>query len=225
MSEVFEEEPWEADISAMLGQLPAVEPPPGFLASAVDRRPMFAGRTMVGLGAAALVVFVAAAGLGGLDKPQVVPELDALAARHSSAAAGLADPEFEAVDTADGPPISLPNDFEPEAVFEAEELSQSVYATGDDDQVSVFSQPGRVDWEKLPAEGLEVLEGHTAWVDPDAGVLVFEAEDSTVTVVGLSSNELSDLLGGLPGAGGGLVDVVRDAAGVLSAEVGFPSLS
>ncbi len=224
MSEVFEEEAWEADISAMLGQLPAVEPPPGFLANAVDRRPLFAGRTLAGLGLAAVAVFVAAAGMGGLDQPHVVPELDALAARHSSAAAGVPDPDFEAVDRAGGPPISLPGNFEAEAVFEAEELSQSVYATGDDDPVSVFSQPGSVDWEKLPAEGLEVLEGNKAWVDSDAGVLVFEADDSTVTVVGLSSSELSDLLSGLPGAGGGLVDVLRDATAVLSAELGFPNL-
>lgn len=225
MSEVFEEEPWEAEISNILGQLPEVEPPPGFLAGAVDHRPLFAARTMLGLGLAAAAVFVAASALGGLDRPHVVPELDALAARHSSAAAGVADPDYEVVDNAGGPPISLPGNFEPEAVFEADELSQSVYATGDNDPVSVFSQPGRVDWEKLPAEGLEVLEGNRAWVDPDAGVLVFEADDSTVTVVGLSSGELSDLLSGLPGAGGGLVAGLRDAAAVLSAELGFPSLS
>ena len=52
------EEPWEADVGALLGALPPVDPPEGFIASALDHRPLYAGRIVVGLlgGFAAMVV-------------------------------------------------------------------------------------------------------------------------------------------------------------------------
>lgn len=40
------EEPWERDVAAALGRLPAVEPPTGFLERAVDHRPLHAGRVL-----------------------------------------------------------------------------------------------------------------------------------------------------------------------------------
>lgn len=63
----LDEEPWEFQIAGMLGSLAPVEPPDGFLTRAVDHRPRFAGRTLVGLGLSSVVlvaVVVAAGGLG-----------------------------------------------------------------------------------------------------------------------------------------------------------------
>ena len=52
------EEPWETHVASALAGLPLVEPPDGFLARAVDHRPLHAGRTLAAWAA------IAAAGLG-----------------------------------------------------------------------------------------------------------------------------------------------------------------
>jgi hypothetical protein len=59
------EEPWEGEVSAALGALPAVEPPEGFMVAALDHRPLHAGRVMVGLVATVVVLF-AATMVGGI---------------------------------------------------------------------------------------------------------------------------------------------------------------
>lgn len=78
-----EEEPWEADISRLLGGLPPVEPPQGFLPAAVDHRPLFAGRTIVGLAGMSAAVVAAALLTGVFDKPGVVLPVDALTTQQS----------------------------------------------------------------------------------------------------------------------------------------------
>lgn len=75
---VFPDEPWEAEISQMLSGLASVEPPPGFINQAIDHRPLFAGRSLVGLLAAAAVVFGATFALGAFGQPRLVPELSTL---------------------------------------------------------------------------------------------------------------------------------------------------
>lgn len=74
----FPDEPWEAEISQMLSGLTSVEPPPGFIDQAIDHRPLFAGRSMVGLLAAAAVVFGATFALGAFGQPRLVPDLSTL---------------------------------------------------------------------------------------------------------------------------------------------------
>ena len=231
MSEsLFEEEAWEAEVAALLGDLPPVEPPPGFLVRAIEHRPLFAGRTVLGLAALASVAFVVTAGSGVFDPASVVPAVDSLAARHSDAAAGLSagsnvvDTEYESVEDAAGPPVSLPDDFKPNGEFATDELRQSVFATGDDEAISVFSQRGRIDWSKLPAGEIETVEGTRAWTDPVGEVAVFEAEDSAVTIVGMSAPDLATVLDGVSGSSSGLVDKARNVAVSLSAELGFPDL-
>lgn len=78
--DVFPDEPWEADIANMLSSLGPVEPPPGFIDQAIDHRPLFAGRSMVGLLAAAAVIFGATFALGAFGQPRLVPELSTLTA-------------------------------------------------------------------------------------------------------------------------------------------------
>ncbi len=76
--DLFPDEPWEADISDLLGQLGMVDPPPGFIDQAIDRRPLFAGRSLVGLSAAAAVLFAGSLALGAFGQPRLVPELNTL---------------------------------------------------------------------------------------------------------------------------------------------------
>ncbi len=61
------DEPWEQEVAGLLGRLPPVEPPAGFLARAVDHRPLHAGRTVV------LLAALAAAGLGVTVAVQPTP--------------------------------------------------------------------------------------------------------------------------------------------------------
>lgn len=215
----FDEEPWEAEIAGLLGRLPTIEPPPGFITSAVDHRPMFAGRTLLGLGLVATVALVGALGVGVFDPDRVVPPLDSLQARHTSGASGQALLDAE---EAGASPVSLPDEFEPAGSYEEDEFSISLYESTQG-AVSVFAQDGPLDWSKLPADGVDQVGGRPAWTDPEGRVAVFESRDSTVTVIGLSETHLADLLDGLS-ASGGLLHQARQAANAMSSELGFRHL-
>jgi len=78
--DVFPDEPWEAEITSLLSGLSSVEPPPGFIDQAIDHRPLFAGRALVGLLAAAAVIFGATFALGAFGQPRLVPDLSTLTA-------------------------------------------------------------------------------------------------------------------------------------------------
>lgn len=78
--DLFPDEPWEADISDLLSGLGPVEPPPGFIDQAIDHRPLFAGRSLVGLLTAAAVIFGATFALGVFGQPRLVPDLSNLTA-------------------------------------------------------------------------------------------------------------------------------------------------
>ena len=212
----FDEEPWEAEIAGLLGELPTIEPPPGFIASAIDHRPMFAGRTLLGLGLMATVALIGALGIGAFDPDRVVPPLDSLQARHTSGVAGQA---LLGAEVAGVPPVSLPDEFEPAGTYEDDEFSISRFESTQG-AVSVFAQDGPLDWSKMPADGVDQVGGRPAWTDPEGQVAVFESSDSTVTVIGLSEAYLADLLHGL-GASGGLVHQARQAANAMCSELGF----
>lgn len=215
----FDEEPWEAEIAGLLSGLPTIEPPPGFIASAVDHRPMFAGRTLLGLGLVAIVALVGALGVGAFDPDRVVPPIDSLQARHS---AGVAVQALLDAEEAGVPPVSLPEEFEPTGSYEDDEFSISLYESTQG-AVSVFAQDGQLDWSKMPADGVDQVGGRPTWTDPEGQVAVFESSDSTVTVIGLSETHLADLLDGLS-ASGGLLHQARQAASAISSELGFRPL-
>ena len=85
----FPDEPWEADIVDLLSGLGPVDPPSGFIEEAIDHRPLFAGRAMLGSMAAATVVFAASFAVGAFGQPRLVPELNTLT---SGAAVAHSDP-------------------------------------------------------------------------------------------------------------------------------------
>lgn len=78
--DVFPDEPWEAEISDLLGRLSMVEPPPGFIDQAIDHRPLFAGRSLAALTVAAAALFAGSFALGAFGQPRLVPELNTLTA-------------------------------------------------------------------------------------------------------------------------------------------------
>lgn len=74
------EEPWEAEVGALLGRLPMVEPPEGFLVGALDHRPLRGGRTLVGLVALVLIAVVAVVGADLVERTVVSARLDPVVA-------------------------------------------------------------------------------------------------------------------------------------------------
>ncbi len=224
------EEPWEAEIGALLAGLPAVDPPEGFISSALNHRPLYSGRIMAGL----LMVLVAAAGaglaVGASNGSLVAPEIDQLAQRHLQAEASLStgddddgsvsnDPEPER----QGESMSfMPSGYERTATFNADDLRQAVYAR-EGESISVFIQEGEVDWDALPVNGHTRVGGNRAWVDGDQSVTVVQAGDETITIVGLASAEVSELISELPGDGDTLGDRANELISALVAQFGFPA--
>ncbi len=226
---VFEEEGWESEISTLLASLPLVEPPPGFLERAVDHRPLFALRGTVALLCGATLALFGVTQVGGLDRHEVVPPVDDLLQRHATAEVAMHDGTLESGqglvrgDDGASPPLSLPGSLEPQGHIQGGHQDQTLYAD-DGDAVSVFSQPGRVDWEELPSDGMETLGGVPAWVDPEQELVLVESADAAVTIVGLSPAELVGPLQTLPRRSRGAAAWLRETASAISAQLGFADL-
>lgn len=230
------EEPWEAEIGALLGGLPPVEPPAGFIDAALDHRPRHAGRIVAGLGLVSIVAVAVALLTGAAGRRSVVPQIDELVARHDLAAqAGLVADRSSAddADDADGAdgvdgggavvadhPVELPKGFRPAGTATSEEVRQAVYARGDE-SVSVFLQNGRVDWSSLGPRGLGEMAGLPAWVDDQREIVVLETDDGVITIIGLAPAELERTLRGLTGADRSLAARARDLADAIVVELGF----
>ncbi|MDA3038038.1 MAG: hypothetical protein O3C27_00680 [Actinomycetota bacterium] len=206
-----------------------VEPPPGFLEKAVDRRPLFALRGTVALLCGATLALFGVTQIGGLDRHEVLPPVDDLIERHATAEVAMHDGTLEADETLvrgddeDSPPLSLPGSLQQQGRIEGSDPDQMLYAD-DDDAVSVFSQPGRVDWEELPRDGMETLGGVPAWVDSEQELVLVESADAAVTIVGLSPAELVGPLQTLPRRSRGAAAWLRETASAISAQLGFADL-
>ncbi len=227
------EEAWELEIAALLGGLDAVEPPEGAIARALDHRPLFAGRTAVLAGAAAVVAVVAAVGAGVFERSAVVPAVADLAERHSAAEAGVLgsvvplpdsdDVTFEVIDDTTEPIVELPEEFERKTTVAADQVEQAIYAAGDE-TVSVFSEPGTADFESLPAEGLRTIGGLSAWVDDEQSMVIVQAKASVVTIVGLNPSEVGELLAEHPELEASTMDRVAGWVNQATSQLGFPDL-
>jgi len=227
------EEDWEASISSMLGNLPPVEPPAGFLAGAMNHRPLYAGRTTVGLGAAAFLGLALAVGAGGLRSSGVVPQVDSMVEQHSLATASFFAP-FQNESTVQSedpeqilaqlPEVKLPSGLEPKASFVGADFRQALFAGSTaNEAVSIFHQRGLVDFEKMPASGLRDIEGIPAWVDSEQSITVIQAKDEAVTIVGLSADQVASVVRSVPEAGP--LDKMAEALNTITSHLGFPSVS
>jgi hypothetical protein len=227
------EEDWEASIASMLAKLPPVEPPDGFMNGAMNHRPLYAGRASLGLGAAALVGMALAIGLGGLRSSGVVPQVDSMAQQHSLATASFFAPfqsDSEPVSEdpeqilAQLPEVSLPSGLEPKASFVGADFRQALFAgPTSGDTVSIFHQPGLVDFDKMPVLGLREIEGIPAWVDPEKSITVIQAKDEAVTIVGLSADEVASVVRSVPESGP--MDKMAEALNTITSHLGFPNVS
>lgn len=223
------EEPWEAEIGALLGAMPAVDPPDGFLAAAVNHRPLHAGRIMAGL----LVATAAAVAIAlGLSSPSlVVPELDAMTQRHLAAQTDLPSPDG-AVD-ADGEPAASEltadflaarlADFEKVAVVDDDRPGHTVYRDQDGDAFSVFVQPGAVDWDGLERGVLTEIGGTRVWLDDERTATIVQVGGETVTIVGFPTDEIERLIADVPVDSRSLTDRATELASTIVSQLGLPS--
>ncbi len=208
------EEPWEAEISSLLGAMGSVEPPEGFLDRAVDRRPAAAGRAVGALlfAVVALAAVGVATGLTGTAR-SISPDFTALETRHRAV-----DPTSSGV--VDDPRGDLPPGV-PEGFVLVDRLDDGAW----DHEVvaraggaaSVFRQAGTLDVAELGAAGERRTIGSTdVWVT-HADVVMFEHEDEVFVVVGLEVDELVEP------APSSVTDRVGGFVGDLTRELGFPS--
>ncbi len=220
----FDEEPWEAQIGSMLAGLPDVEPPTGFIDSALDHRPLYSGRTFAALMAVSVVAMVGSVATGVLGRAEVTPSVDDLASRHTTTVqAGVFGTSETDVDYRIETSVDMPDGFERTRNIAAEDLRQALYARGDE-SVSVFVQEGRVQWESLPEAGLTEVDGMTAWFDEARRITVVEASDNVVTIVGLPIEEAALVLETVPDREVSPLDRVQDAVNAITSQLGYPSL-
>lgn len=217
----LEEEPWEAEIGALLGGLPTVEPPDGFIDTALRHRPLHAGRILTGLAALTIAALAGAVWTGAGERAEVAPPIDELADRHAVIRAGVfPGGPFEQPNRGVEPPVELPEGFRNTGSLEADGIRQAVYARGDE-SVSVFVQDGSLSWEAMPGDGLTEIDGQRAWVDRSRLVTVVEAGDRTVTIVGLGSDEVAEVLAGVRDGERSPGERARDLAEAIVIQLGF----
>jgi hypothetical protein len=193
-----------ARVRQLVRDLPPVDPPFGVLERMVlDLRRFRPSRTMVsatwGAAAAAVVLVVALA--PSVTPPEVVPDVEALAARgevvatEPIAAVAPADDGYETVPV-DDLDVEVPDEIdgaEVAAAYEADDITQVVYGEGEA-ATSVFVQDGSLDRDGLAAGGERAtVAGDPAWRStiatparggPDAlDVVVVDRGDVVVVVV------------------------------------------
>lgn len=231
MNDVRSEEPWESEIGDMLRGLPTVEPPQGFIDNVLDHRPRYAGRLLgllatVSMGSLAALFFLGP----NQDTEMVSPTLETFEQQHSSVEAGVlgagseGETLFKPIDKQVDSPINLPDNFERAGNFEASESTQEIFSReGSSDDVSVFIQPGLVDWASLSNEGLTVIDGNKAWVDRQREITVIQADKKVVTIVGLPEEEVVEVVQNTPQDSTGS-QLSRMIADVIE-QLGFPGVT
>lgn len=224
MTSISEEEPWEADIGAMLGGLPMVDPPNGFIDAALDHRPKYAGRSVLALCVLSMVGVFAAVLTGAAGRTTVVPQVEELAQRHTTVQAGILGPSTGEVDYRIDTPVEMPDGFERTRNLAAEDIQQAFYAGGDT-SVSVFVQDGPVRWDALSADGMTEVDGLRAWVDDTRQIVVVEASNNTVTIVGLPLNDVGQVLQTVPRAEPSWFDRAQELVDSMVGQLGFPRAS
>lgn len=190
---------------ALLRALPAVEPrrpidditaEPAFIAPSRSRRTGRLGVAVAAVAAIWLLVFTVGVSVGSLP---IVPDVDQLAVQHAAASESAMPMPFKVMDAdemmKDDPAImeDLGHGMALDAVYQYDDLVQSRYSDGDH-VVSVFHEPGSVDWEAMPDMGeTSMMEDDTmVWRGSigDVDVVVTERGDLVVTVV--SDGDMDD---------------------------------
>lgn len=181
--------------------LPTVDASPvieGLLAR--HRRLIRSGALFVGTTA---LVLLAIGLTAATIRTSVVPDLDRLTTVHVEEShgdlAGVRPMASEAGDY-DAPPGVIGSDarLSRHAVYEGTDLTAVVYRDGDLD-VSVYEQPGRLDWDAMPPGETASVGGHLVWFRAGAPVVaVTELGDLVVTVVSEDRAAVLTVVGGMP---------------------------
>lgn len=165
---------------------PAVDASP-VVGSVIARRRRMIGNGLVFVG---LVLFVLGllAITSSVTHPTVAPDVDAFVAAHersSHAESGDMRPVDDVPSIYATPVVlgAMPSPLERRAVYDGMDLTVAVYED-DAERVTVYQQPGRLDWESLPSGDRVQVAGRPAWVrEGQPVVVVAEVGDLTVTLV------------------------------------------
>lgn len=165
---------------------PAVDASP-VVSSVIARRRRAIGNGLVFVGLALSVLGLLAI-TSSVTHPRVVPDVDEFVAAHERSSHDESG-EMRAVDDVPSiyaTPIVLgatPTPLERRAVYDGADLTVAVYED-DADRVTVYQQPGRLDWDALPPGERTEVAGRPAWYRPGRPtVVVAEVGDLTVTLV------------------------------------------
>ncbi len=191
------EEPWEAEVGALLSRLPAsIEPPSGFIARAVNRPPRHGWSILAGLVAASVLAIVLGVALD--EQGPIAPAIDELAQAHLSASADRPDPgdpsgaaAGEGLVVQGHAPWLAPvvDGYELVAPAAGTDVPQARYERADA-TVSIFFLDDPVDWTALPADGHRTVDDVRAWVDADGSLAVVEVGGEAVAVAGADVDEV-----------------------------------
>lgn len=171
---------------AWMRSSPSVDSAP-MVESVIARRRRLIGNGLTFVGVVLLVLGLLAV-TASVSHPPVVPEIDALVAVHEASAHA----SMSGVRLVDGggsrytAPAMVGAAAAPlrrEAIYDGPDLTSVVYV-GSGGSVTVYEQPGRVDWDELPAGTDAHIASRRAWERPGSpAVVVTEIGDLAVTIV------------------------------------------
>jgi hypothetical protein len=184
---------------ALLRALPPVEGRPvieGFLAR--HRAVIRAGVAFVGV---ASILLAALALNASTTRARVIPDVEGLAAAHEQGRQGeVGDLALRPEGTYAAPPglIGSSVRLSRHEVYGGTDLGAVVYRDGEV-SVSVYQQPGRVEWGRLPPGTTGELAARPVWFGEGAPlVAVAERGDLVITVVSEDRAAVLTALGGFP---------------------------
>lgn len=188
-----------AETRSLLRELPPVDGTlviEGFLAR--HRRAIRTGAAFVGV--AALVLLLAGLTTATAYR-SVVPDVEGLAAGHERSAPGQVEPmQRRARATYAAPPGLMGSalSLSRHETWDGTDVAAVVYRDGDLD-VSVYQEPGRVDWDGLPPGEIERIGDGDVWFGPGRPVVaVAQRGDLVVTVVSDDRRAVLTAVAGLP---------------------------
>jgi hypothetical protein len=169
--------------SGMLGPVNAESTAPAGLPGVVNRRRRLALTTLA-VAAVWMVILSVGVGVGRLP---VVPDIEALSAQHASASPMEGFEAMSSDEMADDPGVmaDIGHEMVLADLYQRDELVHARYSDGLH-AVSIFHQPGRVDWASLPVSGeVAMMPTGRVWTTQMDGsaVLITERGDLVVTVV------------------------------------------
>lgn len=190
-----------ATARAWIRSLPPVDGTPvvdGFLAR--HRALIRTGSMFV---AVAAVVLAALAATSSVVHPELVPDVEQMAAAHEAAAhETMADMRrvAEARSGYAAPPAMIGSaaSLSRRAVYDGHDLTTVVYAD-DQHSVSVYQQPGRLDWDELPPGDQTWVGDRPVWLrEGSPFVVVTEVGHLVITVVSDDRAAALTAVGGMP---------------------------